>query len=83
MKKIAILIILATVAITLSACTGNYNVIDTKYSFDKAIIKMPDGEIKEIQVKSWSDAEGEQLTITSNVGRTYLVSSYNCVMIDN
>lgn len=80
MKKIISLILLA---LTLTSCNfAGYDLIDTNYHFNKAIIKMPNGETKEIDIYTWADAEGEQLTITDKNGNRYLVSSVNCILIE-
>lgn len=63
-------------------CRG-YDCFDTKYHFDRAIIRMPDGEIKEIEIEYWADSEGEQLTLTAKDGSRYLVSSINCILIED
>lgn len=74
-------------SIILILCTGcnyeGYDVIDTNYHFDKAIIKMPDGSSLEVEIEKWADAEdGEQLTITSKDGKRYLVNSVNCILVE-
>lgn len=82
MKKL-IFIIICIMALVLSGCNyDGYDWVDTNYHFDYAMIKMPDGTVKEIQVASWADAEGEQLTITAIDGQRYLVSSVNCVLVE-
>ena len=79
MKK---LLLICTVVSTLFLSGCNYQMIDTTFAFNKAIIKMPDDTTKTINIKSWTDYEdGEQLQITDKDGRVYLVSSYNCVLI--
>ena len=35
-----------------------------------------------VDIDSWADAEGEQLTITTKDGKRYLVSSFNCVLVE-
>ena len=82
MKKILTAILLA-VMLVLSLVSCNYDIIDTQYSYDTAIITLHDGERIEVAIKSWRDYEdGEQLQITSTDGTVYLVSSYNCILID-
>lgn len=63
----------------LSAC--NYQIIDTTYTFDKAIISMPDGSILTGDVVSWKDyGDGDQIQV--KIGNsTYLVHSSNVVLI--
>lgn len=82
MKK-SLIFILLVVALVLSLVSCNYDIIDTQYSYDTAIITLHDGERIEVDVKSWRDYEdGEQLQITATDGTVYLVSSYNCILID-
>ena len=80
MKKIlaAFMITLIMVA-TLSGC--NKQVFDTTYSFDKAIVSLPNGDVVEGKVESWTDYEdGDQIQVKIN-GVTYLVHSENIVLI--
>lgn len=81
MKKIlATTLVLMLMAATLSSC-GNYQIFDTTYSFDRAIISMPNGEIIEGKVESWKDYEdGDQIQVKIN-GVTYLVHSADVVLI--
>ncbi len=74
--------IIATVAIIVSILTGcNKTIIDTTYTFNYAIIQLPNGEVVEGKVETWTDYDGEQLQIRIN-GVTYLCSSYNCVLMN-
>lgn len=82
-KRIVAFIIAIIMAFGLCGCNyAGYDFADTNYHFDKAIIKMPNGDIEEVEVKKWADAEGEQLTITDTDGNRYLVSSINCILIE-
>lgn len=78
--------VLATVAM-IATCAGchyeGYDFVDANYHFDRAIMKMPDGEIVEVEIEKWADADGEQLTITGKDGKRYLISSINCVLIED
>lgn len=79
-RKITLALAIMAIMFTLTAC--NKQLIDTTYSFDKAIIKMPDDTVKEINIKSWTDYEdGEQLQIVATNGDVYLVSSINCILV--
>jgi hypothetical protein len=80
MKKIlAITLISILLAATLSGC--NKQIFDTTYSFDKAIISLPNGEIIEGKIDSWTDYEdGDQIQVKIN-GVTYLVHSSDVVLI--
>lgn len=64
------------------ACAGcNKQILDTTYSYEKAIIYLPNGETIEGKVDSWTDYEdGDQLQIKID-GKNYLVHSSNCVLI--
>ena len=76
------LIFLITVCIMLLLTGCNYDMVDTKYNFDRAVIKLPNGEVIEGKVESWRDFEdGDQLQVKID-GNTYLVHSNNCVLID-
>ena len=80
MKKIlAITMIAILLVATLSSC--NKQMIDFTYSFDKAIISLPNGEVVEGKVDGWTDYEdGDQIQVKIN-GVTYLVHSSNVVLI--
>lgn len=88
MKKLIIFVMIVVMLLCSTACTGcscnykGYDFLDNDYHFDKAIIKLPNGEVKIVDIAKWSDAEGEQLTILSADGTRYLVSSINCVLIE-
>jgi hypothetical protein len=79
MKKIIAGILLVISLLTLASC-GNKRIFDTTYTFNYAMIKMPDGSILEGRLESWTDYEGEQLQVTID-GNTYLVSSINTVLM--
>lgn len=51
MKKVLCLVCAITMAMALSAC-GNRQVFDTTYTFNKAIISLPDGTVVEGKVSS-------------------------------
>lgn len=79
-KLISILFAIIILTMSLVAC-GNMQLVDTVYSYDKAIISMPNGEIVEGKVDSWRDYEdGDQIQVTI-AGKTYLVHSSNIVLI--
>lgn len=87
-KKIAIRAIALVVAFLLLACIlvmftgcGNMSLIDTTWSFERAIIFLPDGEKLEGKVSNWVEYDGsDMLQVTIN-GKTYLTHSSNVVMI--
>lgn len=59
----------------------NYQMIDTNYQYDRAIIQLADGEVIEVEIDSWCDYDGEQLQIKAKDGTIYLTSSFRCDLI--
>lgn len=84
MKKI-LAIALAVVAVVgvlvLAGC--NKQMVDLTYSYEYAIIALPNGEVVEGRVSSWTDFEdGDQIQVKID-GKTYLVHSSNVVLISD
>lgn len=72
------MMLVATV-VGLTAC--NQILIDMTYTYNRAIISLPNGEIVEGKVASWTDFEdGDQIQVKID-GKTYLVHSANIVLI--
>lgn len=81
-KIMQIVIILLVAAASLFILTGcNKQILDTTYTYNKAIIIMNDGSRIEVDIKKWNDYDGEQLQIVAKDGTVYLVSSYNTILI--
>ena len=78
-KKIAAILCATLMTFSLTGC--NKQVFDFQYSFNYAIIQLPNGEVVEGKVDSWKDYEGEQLQVKID-GVVYLTSSYNCTLMD-
>lgn len=80
MKKLIALIL--TIIVVMGMTTAcNMQVIDTTYTFDRAIISLPNGDVIEGKVTSWTDFEdGDQIQVKID-GKTYLVHSTNIVLI--
>lgn len=83
MKKsnlfIAILLLFFIISLLLSSC--NKQVIDLTYSYDRAIISLPNGAVVDGKVSSWKDFEdGDQIQVVVS-GTTYLVHSSNVALI--
>lgn len=83
-KRMAILIIClaAFLLVFLAMFTGcNKQLVDMTYSFERAIVYLPNGEVVEGEVSSWIDYEdGDQIQVKID-GKTYLVHSSNIVLI--
>jgi hypothetical protein len=81
MKKILITLLIALFMMTTLSGCGNKQIIDLTYTFDKAIISLPNGDIVEGKVEGWTDYEdGDQIQVKID-GATYLVHSSNVVLI--
>ena len=82
MKKIALIIFLA---IILVSCTGCYNkqLFDTTCHYDRAIVYLPNGEIVEGRVSSWTDFEDGDAVQIKIDGKTYLTHICNVCLIDD
>lgn len=79
MRKWAIFMLLVGGLGLFTAC-GNKQLFDTTYTFNYAMVKLPDGSVKKGKVETWDDYEGEQLQIKFTDGTTVLVNSTNAVL---
>ena len=80
MKKIIMLVIILTM-VTLLATGCNKQIVDFNYSFNRAIIKLPNGQVIDGEISSWRDFDdGDQIQLKIN-GSTYLTHISNVVMI--
>ena len=80
-KKILTVVLSAMMIMGLAGC-GNKDIWDTNYTYDKAIICLPNGESIEVKIKQWRDYEdGDQLQIIAKDGTVYLTSTLNCTLI--
>ena len=82
MKKVIALLLGVIVILSLCLMAGcNKQMVDLTYSYEYAIIGLPNGETVEGKVSSWTDYEdGDQLQVKID-GKTYLVHSSNVVLI--
>lgn len=78
MKRIKALAIGALLITLLTGC--NKQIVDLNYTYNYAVIQLPNGEIVEGEIQTWTDYEGEQLQVKID-GIVYLCSSYNCVLM--
>lgn len=79
MKRIKALAIGVLLITTLIGC--NKQIVDLNYTYNYAVIQLPNGEIVEGKIQTWTDYEGEQLQVKID-GVVYLCSSYNCVLMN-
>ena len=76
-KKLVLGLILAS---TLFVGCGNYDLIDTTWSYDKAIINLGDREI-EVEIESWINYKDTSIQIKTKDGKVYLTDIKNVLMI--
>lgn len=82
MKKLITLAVVSAMLLAVTSC-GNMNLLDTNYTFTKAIIAMPDGTSLTVEIDQWKDfVESEQIQIIAKDGTVYLVSTFNAVLIN-
>ena len=85
MKKMITIILVAALAVSLAFFTigCNKQMVDLTYSYEYAIIGLPNGEVVEGKVSSWTHFEdGDQIHVKID-GKTYLVHSSNIVLISD
>ena len=74
---------LSAVVLILLLAGCNKQMVDMTYSYEYAIISLPNGEVVEGKVSSWTDFEdGDQIQVKI-AGKTYLVHSSNVVLISD
>ncbi len=80
MKKSIVFLLALSIAL-LAGC--NKQMVDLTYSYEYAVIGLPNGEVVEGKVSSWTDFEdGDQIQVRID-GKTYLVHSSNIVLISD
>ena len=81
-KKVLAVMLTSLMILGLTGC-GNKDMFDTVYTFDRAIIELPNGKVVEGRIDRWTDYEdGDQIQITID-GIIYLVHSSKCVLIND
>ena len=66
--------------LALAGC--NKDVFGMEYDFEEAIIKLPDGTLKQGKVKQWTQSDGNYVRVTFENGESYLTGQENVVLID-
>ena len=81
MKKLTALILALILVFLMAGC--NKQMVDLTYSYERAILSLPNGEVVEGKVSSWTDFEdGDQIQVRID-GKTYLVHSSNIGLISD
>lgn len=83
MKKIIAWILMMVSVLCLFGCgtAYNYDTLDTQYHFDRAIIRLPDGQTISGNVDRWRDFDNNSLLQITINGVTYLVHAENATLI--
>ena len=76
-------LILVGLALSWEATHGNRRLIDTKNRFDRAVIRLPNGEVVDGKVSSWLDYSDSDVVLISIEGKTYLTHYSNVCLIDD
>lgn len=86
MKKLFSILLVSIMALSMIFCLsecGNKQMFDLTYTFDTAIVSLPDGSVVKGDVQSWTDFEdGDQIQVVID-GKTYLVHSSNVALIQD
>lgn len=81
-KKLLVLTGVTGLCAIIGGC-GNKQIFDTTYSYEKAIIYLPNGDVIEGKVQSWTDFDdGDQIQVKID-GKQYLVHSTNVALISD
>ena len=81
MKKLTALVSALVLVLMLTGC--NKQMVDLTYSYERAILSLPNGQVIDGKVSSWTDFEdGDQIQVRID-GKTYLVHSSNIVLISD
>ena len=84
MKKAIVFVLIPVLILGILILAGcNKQMVDLTYSYEYAIIGLPNGQVVEGKVSSWTDFEdGDQIQVKID-GKTYLVHSSNIVLISD
>jgi len=84
MKKLIAMLLALIVILSVVLLAGcNKQMVDLTYSYERAVLVLPNGEVIEGKVSSWTDFEdGDQIQVRIE-GKTYLVHSSNIVLISD
>ena len=81
MKKKLLLVMVAVVTVCCACGVGNKDIFDTVYTYNYAILSLPNGEIVEGKVQTWGDYENSDQIQVKIDNKYYLVHSEDVVLI--
>ena len=75
--------LIAGIAIMVAGCTSSgYDFIDTVWTYEKAVMQLPNGDVIEGKVETWRDYDGDVVQVKID-GNTYYVHMENIVLISD
>ena len=80
--KLAACVLAGTVSATMLTGCGNLDMLDTQYTFNKAII-FGDNTATIVEITQWGDYDGEQFQIKLKNGFVMITSSFDTKLIDD
>lgn len=83
MKKLICVLVAVVIFACLCCSCGNRSMFDTTWTFERAIIFLPDGEKIEGTISSWTDYESSDMIQVTINGETYLTHSTNVILISD
>jgi lipoprotein len=84
MKKFKKAITLVIIAVPLLTACGDKDIFGTTYTFKRATVKLPNGEIVNSDVKEWArEDKTDSVRVTFKDGRTYFSSTVNVVLYND
>lgn len=81
MKKIICFLLTIVMVASLCCACGNRTYFDTTWTFERAIIFLPDGEKIKGTVSSWTYCKSSGMLRVTIDGATYLTHSTNVILI--
>lgn len=81
MKKVICILLAVIMIVAMTGC--NRQLIDVTWSFERAVIFLPDGEKIEGKVSSWRDYESSDMIQVAIEGNQYLTHSSNVILISD
>ncbi len=81
--KLSALVLASVLGTSLGGCACNYQLVDTKYQFNKAIIHTEEDKVLVVEIAKWTDYDGEQLQIITKDGMVIVTSSFDTKLIND
>ena len=81
-KIIMALVVMLTAMAVFTSC--NQGIVDLHLKFERAIIKLPNGDVLDVKIRKWYDYENsDQIQIETVDGKVYVVHAVNIALIHN